>query len=256
MRVTWWGHSTVRLDDAGARLLVDPVLTSFFGHLRRRRGPAPPPEVVDVDAVLVSHLHADHLHVPSLLRIGPGVRLVAPVGTRDFLRYQRSARALADRCEEVAPGDTVDLGGVRVEVVGAVHDDRRHPLSRHRAVPVEFVTSGSGRVWFGGDTELHASMAEVGPVDLALVPVGGWGPNLGPGHLDPARAVEAVRRVRARTAVPVHYGTFWPVGLDRVRREMFLPPGDRFAELAAVELPGTDVRVLAPGDSLDVVSAG
>lgn len=254
--MTWWGHSTVRFDDAGVRLLVDPVLTSSFAHLRRRRGPAPPPEVVDVDAVLVSHLHADHLHVPSLLRTGPGVRLVVPVGTRDFLRSRRGARALVDRCEEVAPGDTVDLGGVRVEVVAAVHDDRRHPLSRHRAVPVEFVAAGSGRVWFGGDTELHDSMADVGPVDLALVPVGGWGPNLGPGHLDPARAVEAVRRVRAHTAVPVHYGTFWPVGLDRVRHEMFEPPGQRFAEIAAAELPATEVRVLAPGESLEVVPAG
>lgn len=256
MRVTWWGHSTVRLDDSGVRLLVDPVLTSHLGHLRRRRGPTPPPSVCDVDAVLVSHLHADHLHVPSLLRTGPGVRLIAPVGTRAFLRSRRGARGLADRCAEVAPGATVDVGGLRVDVVAARHDDRRHPWSTHRAPPVQFVTTGTGRVWFGGDTDLHPSMAELGPVDLALVPVGGWGPNLGPGHLDPARAVEAVRRVGARTAVPVHYGTFWPVGLDRVRRDMFLPPGARFAELAAEGLPGTDVRVLAPGDSLDVVTSG
>ncbi len=252
MRATWWGHSTFGVQDAGTRLLFDPVLVPRLGHLRRRRGPQPPDAVVDVDAVLVTHLHADHLHVPSLLRLGPAVRLVVPAGTVRFLRSQRGAGPLADRCEEVVPGDTVTVAGVRVDVVAASHDERRHPLSRHRARPVEFLLTGSARLWFPGDTALHDSMADLGPVDLAVVPVGGWGPNLGSGHLDPGRAAQAVRRVSAAAAIPVHYGTFWPMGLDRVRPEEFLPPGQRFADLVATTAPDTAVHVLAPGGSLEV----
>jgi len=89
-------------------------------------------------------------------------------------------------------------------------------------------------------------------VDLALIPVGGWGPSLGDGHLDPAGAAEAMRRANPREAIPIHYGTFWPVGCARVRPDLFTAPGRTFARLAAQSAPTTLVRVLAPGDGVGV----
>ncbi len=145
--------------------------------------------------------------------------------------------------------------------------------------------TGTRTVWFAGDTALHDAMADLVPLglDLALVPVGGWGPNLGPGHLDPAGAVEAVRRtlrprpvpsplVSARpapaqagppagsapvagppaVAVPIHYGTFWPIGFDRVRPDRFHEPGREFARLAGAADLSAQVRVLAHGESMAV----
>ena len=77
-------------------------------------------------------------------------------------------------------------------------------------------------------------MADVEAVDLALVPVGGWGPTLGDRHLDPQQAAEAVERVGATWALPVHYGTFWPVGMRALNRtnhqRLFETPGSRFAD--------------------------
>ena len=77
-------------------------------------------------------------------------------------------------------------------------------------------------------------MADVRPVDLALVPVGGWGPTLGPLHMDPDEGAEAVARVGARWAVPVHWGTFWPVALSRItparHDTLFTTPGARFVD--------------------------
>ena len=91
------------------------------------------------------------------------------------------------------------------------------------------VSNEAGSFWYPGDTELRDDMADVEPVDLALVPVGGWGPTLATGHLDPDEAAAAVRRVGARWAVPVHWGTFWPFGLRRVARanheRLFTTPG-------------------------------
>lgn len=256
MRVTWWGHATVTLETAGARLLTDPVLGHSVGHLRRRRGPAPTAEALRADAVLISHLHADHLHVPSLRRLPPDVPLVVPHGTVRLLRALRQPE-LAARCHEVRPGDRVTVAGAQLHVVPAQHDGRRSPLSRHRGPAVGYlVRRDDGSAWFAGDTDLFPGMADLAPVDLALVPVGGWGPTLGAGHLDPARAAEAVRRVRAAVAVPIHFGTLWPRGLDRVRPDRFLGPETEFARRVAGVAPDTVVRVLAPGESVTAPGEG
>src|SRR5581483_8769243 len=186
----------------------DPVLTPRVAHLSRIGGAVPAATAADADAVVLSHLHPDHLDVASLRMFGPGVRIVAPSGAVRALR--RAAPDLSGRLEEVRAGQVVDLGAVRVVAVPARHDGRRHRWSRHSGPALGYVleadsASRAVRVWFAGDTGLFAAMADIGPVDIALVPVGGWGPTLGPTHLDPGRAVEAVRLVGARDAVPIHY---------------------------------------------------
>lgn len=72
VEITWWGHATCTVEDSGVRLLTDPLFARRLAHLRRRRGALPPPEAAVADVVLVSHLHADHLHLPSLARLAPG----------------------------------------------------------------------------------------------------------------------------------------------------------------------------------------
>jgi L-ascorbate metabolism protein UlaG (beta-lactamase superfamily) len=246
--VTWWGHSTVWLADSGVTLLTDPVLTGRLAHLRRMAGPAPRLPGAP-DAILLSHLHADHFHVPSLRAVPGEPLLIVPRGAAAF-----TARAMpeaARRCVELAPGEETDVGGVRVHAVPARHDGSRGPWSRDRAAAVGFVTEGTCRTWYAGDTGLFDAMSDLGPLDLALIPVGGWGPTLGAhGHLDARDGAEALRRVKASWAVPVHYGTLWPIGMGRVRRHMFDEPGRRFAEFAARAAPDSRVRVLAHGETL------
>ncbi|GGM98217.1 L-ascorbate metabolism protein UlaG (beta-lactamase superfamily) [Actinoplanes campanulatus] len=252
--VTWWGHSTVWLADSGTTLLTDPVLTGRLAHLRRMAGPSPRLPGAP-DAVLLSHLHADHFHVGSLRAVPGKPLLIVPRGAAAFTARVMGAEA-GDRCVELAPGETTVVGGVRVRAVPARHDGGRGPWSRDRAIAIGFVVEGAARTWFAGDTGLFDGMHELGPLDLALVPVGGWGPTLGShGHLDAADGAEALRRVRASWAVPVHYGTLWPIGMGRIRRHMFDGPGERFAEHAARVAPESRVRVLAHGESLSLEPA-
>ncbi|WP_206685971.1 MBL fold metallo-hydrolase [Kribbella qitaiheensis] len=253
MRITWWGHATTTIEENGTRLLTDPVLTSRIAHLRRRRGPVPLPVAGDCDAVLVSHLHADHLHLTSLPSVSPDAALVVPRGAAKLIQ-QDLGTTYADRCIEVAPGNQLRIGSLDITAVTADHDGRRLPWSSHRGPALGYRIDGTPSVWFAGDTDLYDGLAaEAGPVDLALVPVGGWGPSLGPGHLDPVRAAEAVRRVGARVAVPVHYGTFWPIGCDWLKPELFLSPGSQFKAAMAELDPAVKVELLAPGDSAEVV---
>lgn len=250
VRVTWWGHSTTWIEESGVRLLTDPVLGARIAYLHRRRGPVPR-DLEHPDAVLISHLHADHLQVASLRQVGRDVVVVLPSGAASFVRAALGAR-FASRCVELGVGEDLTIGTVRVTAVPALHDGGRGPWSRHRAEAIGYVVTGAATTWFAGDTGLHPGMAELGPLDLALVPVGGWGPTLGAGHLDPTAAAEAVRLAGARWAVPMHYGTFWPLGFGRVRPHLFHGPGQEFAVRVERAAPDTAVRVLAPGETLEV----
>ena len=178
MLVTWWGHSSVTAQWPETRLLFDPVLGDSVAHLRRRRGPTPSPQARDADAVLISHLHADHCHLPSLRLLAPGTRVIGPAGLAGFLRRSRGV-AHAAAVEEVVAGDEVGVGDLTVRALYADHDDRRAPMSRHRALPLSFLVTDPGGdgspLWFGGDTALHDGMAAVAPVAVALVPIGRLG---------------------------------------------------------------------------------
>lgn len=247
VEITWWGHATCTVADSGTRVLTDPLFARRLAHLRRRRGAPPPAEAAVADVTLVSHLHADHLHVPSLAQLAPGTRLLVPSGAS---RQVPGLRRLAHlRITEVAPGDETRVGDLLVRAVPARHDGRRLPVGPHRSPALGFVIEGDVRTYFAGDTGLFESMAkEVGPVDVALLPVGGWGPYLGPGHLDAGRAAQALARLMPRSAVPVHYGTYWPIGLDAVRPHEFHSPGDEFVRLAAAHAPEVTVHRLGHGE--------
>lgn len=250
VEITWWGHATAAVRDAGVTVLTDPLLVRRMAHLRRRRGQLPPESVpAGADAVLVSHLHADHLHLGSLSLLRPGTLVVVPSGAvRAVPGLRRLARLLDVR--EVTAGQEVTAGALRVRAVPAAHDGRRLPVGPHRAPALGYVLEGSARTYFAGDTGPFREMAEVvGPVDAALLPVGGWGPCLGKDHLDAGRAAEALRSLRPGSAVPVHYGTYWPIGMDAIRPHEFHSPGDEFERLAGKAAPEVRVHRLRHGES-------
>lgn len=249
VEITWWGHATCTLRDSDVRVLTDPLFARRLAHLRRRRGAVPPPGAWQADVALVSHLHADHLHVPSLQRLAPGTLLLVPRGAPRAVPGLRRLTHLT--VTEVGAGDVTRVGDLVVRAVPALHDGRRLPVGPHRSPALGYVVEGEGRTYFAGDTGLFDAMAkEVGPVDVALLPVGGWGPYLGEGHLDAGRAARALARLGARSAVPVHYGTYWPIGMDAVRPHEFHAPGEEFVRLAAEYAPSVAVHRLGHGESV------
>jgi L-ascorbate metabolism protein UlaG (beta-lactamase superfamily) len=202
----------VLVDVAGVRFLTDPVVRKRVAFLERV---VPMPEVpAEIDAVLLSHLHHDHCDLPSLRRLLTGSSrptvVVAPVGSGAFLR-----RALHTDAVELSIGEPMQVGPVTVTATPAVHNGRRGRYGT-RAEAIGFLlTAGQGRtIYFAGDTDLFPEMSDLAPsVDVALLPIWGWGPRLGWGHLDPVRAAEATARLAPSCVVPIHHGTFLPIGL-------------------------------------------
>jgi L-ascorbate metabolism protein UlaG (beta-lactamase superfamily) len=238
-RLTWLGHATVLLELGGARLLTDPVLRERVMYLRRDVPvPAPPGPL---DGILLSHGHFDHLDLPTLRALDPAAPVVAPPDSA------RALRSAGHPVRTVVPGDELELGGVRVRAVPAHHDGRRLPVG-DAVNAVGFVAGG---VYFAGDTELHQEMgALAGALDVALLPVSGWGPKTGPGHMDPLEAAETLALLRPAVAVPIHWGTYHRIG-HRAAGD----PAQEFVEHAARLAPEVRVAVLAPGETLEITRA-
>ena len=236
MEVTWVGHATALLDIDGYRVITDPLMTSRVAHLRRRR-PLPSPDFYDVDLILLSHVHVDHLHLRSLQRLRPTAKVLTPRGSARLLR-----KVGFTDVTEIVVGDRIetgqiDSGPITVEVVPAAHKRGRGPHSRVSADPVGFVVNGAGRrVDFPGDTDLFDGMADLGDIDVALLPIWGWGSTLGEGHLNPERAAEATRIIRPELLLPIHWGTYAPEdGRRRLPTWFDQPPEDLRTELGAID---------------------
>jgi L-ascorbate metabolism protein UlaG (beta-lactamase superfamily) len=246
--VTWLGHATVSVEADGRRLLTDPTVTARIAHLRRRR--PVPPGVLDrpVDAVVITHVHLDHLHLPSLRRVAPTGELVVPRGAGPLV-----TSIAPGRVTEVVEGDAVDLGFARLQVVHAEHLAGRGPHSRVRAEPVGYVIEAAGRrVYVAGDTDLFPAMHDLGPVDLAVLPIWGWGPTLGERHLDPGTAAEATARIAPARVMAYHWGTYSPVRIGRGAPAWLDRPIEAFREaLGAAGLADRLVPVV-PGGRVDL----
>jgi L-ascorbate metabolism protein UlaG (beta-lactamase superfamily) len=245
--ITWVGHATVLVDLDGTRVITDPVLRDRVGPLQRVAASAAPGVTEGIDLVLLSHLHADHADLPSLRRLARGrPRVVAPRGAAAWL----GARGI-ENVSEMRVGEELRVGPLRVTATPAVHDGRRRPLGAE-AAPLGFVVRGSRSAYFAGDTDLFEEMNELaGTIDVALLPVWGWGRTLGPGHLDPDRAAQAAARIVPGIAVPIHWGTLAPPRpLPRLRDPRW--PAHEFVQRAARAAPGVEVRVLQPGERMEL----
>ena len=130
-------------------------------------------------------------------------------------------------------------------------------LWAHRTGRLGFLVHGSQTVYFAGDTAFFEGMADLGDgLDLALIPVWGWGPTAKPSeHLDPQGAARAVALIKPRFAVPIHWGTLHPLGFRWMRPTTRIDPPHQFAQIVRRLSPQTIVRVLPVGSTLRLLPA-
>jgi L-ascorbate metabolism protein UlaG (beta-lactamase superfamily) len=229
------------------RFLTDPVLRPRVAHLHRIVRLPALDGLTEPDAVLISHAHLDHLDPPSLRLLRPRL-VIAPRGCGRLLRG-----AGVGEVAEAVPGESLTVGTTRVTPFVVPHDGRRHPFSRARQT-VAYRLDGGERAFFAGDTDLFPGMGELADgLDLALLPIWGWGARVGRGHLDPERAAAAAALLRPRVAVPIHWGTL--ASPRAPWRDDPARPAKLFVEQAAARAPQVEVRVLPPGGRTEIDSA-
>jgi L-ascorbate metabolism protein UlaG (beta-lactamase superfamily) len=244
-RLRWLGHSTVVIELDGVRLLTDPLLRRQVLRLRRA-ALLNLDDLDDIDAVLISHAHYDHLDLPSLSSLDRQTTVCVPLGVGRLVRRQGFVSVV-----ELAAGDEMGFGPLTVRAVRAEHFPRRGLSWKNEALG--YVVAGARRVYFSGDTGLLADMADIASQpDVALLPIGEWGPSLGPDHLDPQGAAQALALIRPKIAVPINWGTYYVRRFVRSRRGSLTAPVRTFVRAAAANAPAVKVRILPIGGALSL----
>jgi L-ascorbate metabolism protein UlaG (beta-lactamase superfamily) len=202
--------------------------------------------------VLISHLHHDHAELASLRMLGD-VPIVTGEANAEWLR-RRGLRGVGIR-DEWFEAD----GLPPVRLVKAVHHSRPMP-HRPNGANGHLLVTASSCIYLAGDTDLYPEMHDLPrlagrDVDLAVVPIGGWGPRLSPGHMGPSEAAIACSRLGARWALPVHWGTLHPPVMHRFGSWLDRPL-EEFEGTLSTQTPGCELVRLAPGEAWTMPDAG
>ena len=218
LRTTWLGHSTVLLEIDGRLILTDPVFgpraspVSWMGPKRFHEVPIEPEQLPDLDVIIVSHDHYDHLDFPAISRLAHReTTWVTSLGVGAHLECWGVPE---ERIVELDWWEETEVNGIQLVATPSRHFAGRGPGSSAATFWSSWAIRGPRHsVWFSGDTgEWDEGFAEIGErfggFDLSLVEIGAWHPAWGNIHLGPQNALRVHQQVRAKTMMPVHWGTF------------------------------------------------
>jgi L-ascorbate metabolism protein UlaG (beta-lactamase superfamily) len=255
MRITYIGHATLLIEFGERRFLTDPNFDDTLGRFLPRvsKPGIALSELPQLDAILLTHAHADHLSFRSLDRLPRDILLFAPPAVAAWL-----IRLGYSHARPLPADGQVVVGDVTIHAAAAKHDGSRYSVDRWRsAANMYLLDAGNETCFFAGDTALmpdtdrmvreviHESRRDL---DLALLPIGyapWWKPGFRRGHLSADDALRLFDQLRARYLVPYHWGTFDHVtsgAYDAINRLKSILPAYRRS---------ADVRILEPGSMFE-----
>ena len=249
LQITWFGHSTILIELEGKRILTDPMWgenaapARFLGVKRFFPPPISLDRLPDVDVVILSHDHYDHLDESTIRSLRDSVPLfIAPLGVGAHLEYWGIP---ADRIVELDWWDGFDLGGIELVCTPARHFSGRSFFDRFQTLWAGWAILGSNRrVFFSGDSGMFPGFADIGerlgPFDLTMIDAGAYNAAWVDVHMGPEQAIAAHQMVRGHLLLPIHWGTF------KLAFHGWTEPVERL--IVAAEQAGVHLVVPRPGE--------
>jgi L-ascorbate metabolism protein UlaG (beta-lactamase superfamily) len=260
LRVTWFGHSGSLIEIDGMRVLVDPVWDeraspfTFMGPKRFFQPTIALENLPQLDVVLISHDHYDHLGAPTIRTLArsentAGARWITSLGVAKHLR---AFGVPAERITELDWTESVDVGGLKITSWPARHFSGRGLSDRFTTLWASFVIEGpKHRVYFGADSGWWEGFGEIAAqydgFDLTMLEIGAFHPLWAAIHLGPdnaARAYEAMQGLGG-LFMPIHWGLF------NLALHAWKQPVERIVEVAAEK--GIPLWLPTPGEPNEVV---
>ena len=244
VRITWIGHATFFLQFAGHSVIVDPNWAKWHGPVKRQRKPGLELKgVPEVDLVLVTHAHFDHLHKPSLKILQAREGIVVPRGSASLVK-----RLGFPAIHEMQIWDTLSFDELEILHTPSHHWGARFIHDTHRNYGGYLVRAGGKSVFHCGDSAYFDGFKDIGKrggIDVALMPIGAYeSPSGRDVHMNPEEAVRAFADLDAKVLIPMHYGTF-PLG-----NEPSEEPVDRL--LMEADRLGISDRILIPEEGVGI----
>ena len=234
-RVTWFGHSTIFLELGARRIFIDPMLSDvpaphpYLGSKRFSRDlPLEINDIPEIDLVLISHDHYDHLDYGSIRKIKDKVKMFfVPLGVSAHLIKWGVEE---EKITEFEWYEEKQFFGLKIISVPAKHFSGRSLLGRNKTLWTSWIINGNGvKLFFSGDTGYHQEFKKIGekygPFDLTMMECGQYNEDWREIHMLPEESVEAHLDLRGRYLLPIHWGAFklsvhsWQEPAERILKE-------------------------------------
>ena len=239
----WLGHSSAILELDGVRVLIDPVLENaapFPGIVSRyTASPIKREELPDVDAVLITHDHYDHLEVKTIKFLrNRDTRFIVPLGVGARMR---SWGVPEERIIELGWAETAEIGSLQITSTPGVHYSGRSKTDRNKTLWTGYSIKGTQKnIFWSGDSGYGKHFKQIGeqygPFDLACVEIDGWNPGWPNTHLFPEEVISVCKDVNAKKLLPVHWGVF----------DLALHPWDESIKKVAALATADHIELVSP----------
>lgn len=244
---TWIGHSTFLIQLNGLNILTDPVWAQRMGFQKRLTSPGLAlEEMPEMDVVVISHGHYDHLDFPTLKKLKGNPQYFVPVGLKSLFVKKGYKKVI-----EMNWWDSIDYEGIKVHFVPAQHWTRRTMTDMNTSHWGGFIFEGhSETMYFVGDTSYFSGFKEISrrfTIDTVFMPIGAYEPEwfMKDSHINPEDSIKAFLELGGKLFVPMHYGAYrladdtGPEALERLTREWH-----------RLSLPKEQLKVLKIGETV------